>query len=203
MLPTFFLFNAWPLAIGIVSLFYCGECYSSRFPFGTLANLSVVNIYTFYKRESQCRQMMSSTSGFSRSRYLRLIIISSVEVFVTVPMSTFVIVTGTKLGMKPWRSWADTHSHYYVVYQVPGFVWKNIPEVAISLETSRWALNSCALLFFALFGFAVEAREHYHRLYKSLARCIGHPMSTTHGAPHACVLLARSLSWHVLIHCDV
>jgi pheromone a factor receptor len=24
-LPTFFLFSAWPVAIGAVSLFYCGE----------------------------------------------------------------------------------------------------------------------------------------------------------------------------------
>ncbi|KAF8491701.1 pheromone A receptor-domain-containing protein [Russula emetica] len=170
MLPTFFLFNTWPLAIGIVSLFYC-----------------VVNIYTFYKRESQCRQMMSSTFGFSRSRYLRLIAISSVEVFATIPLATVIIAIDAKRGIKPWKSWADTHSHYSVIFQIAGFTWKNIPEVAMSLELYRWLLVLSALLFFALFGFAVEAREHYYRLYKSLARCVGYSMSTgtPHGAPHA------------------
>jgi hypothetical protein len=134
---------------------------------------------------------MSSTSGFSRSRYLRLIAISSVEIFATIPLATFFIAYNVKMGIEPWKSWADTHSHYSVVLQVAGFVWKNVPEVAMDLELYRWSLVLCAFVFFALFGFAVEAREHYYRLYKSLARCVGYSMSTgtPHGAPHACVLL--------------
>ncbi|KAF8484428.1 pheromone A receptor-domain-containing protein [Russula emetica] len=162
MLPTFFLFFAWPLAIGIVSLFYC---------------VTVVNIYTFYKRET----------------------ISSVGVSATIPLVTFFIVSNAKTGIKPWKSWADTHNHYSVVPQIAGFVWKNIPGAAMGLELYRWSLVLCALLFFALFGFAVEAREHYYRLYKLLARCVGYSMSTgtPHGAPHACVLLIRLPYWYV------
>jgi pheromone a factor receptor len=144
--------------------------------------------------------MSSSTSGFSRSRYLRLIAISSVEVSGTIPLATFYIVYGAKNGLKPWKSWADTHSHYSVIVQVPGSAWENVPEAAVGLEMSRWSLVACAFLFFALFGLAAEAREQYHRLYKSLARCIGYSMSTPHGAPHACVLVARSLCWYVPIH---
>jgi len=135
---------------------------------------------------------MSSTSGFSRSRYLRLIAISSVELFATIPFSTYFIVVGAYKGFNPWKSWADVHKHYSVVLQIAGFTWKNTPDVAMSLEISRWSLVACAFIFFALFGFAVEAREHYYGLYKSLARCIGYSKSTPHGAPHACVLLARS-----------
>ena len=190
MLPTFFLFHAWPLVIGIVSLFYCGECPSLCSPYygppGSLV-ITVVNIYTFFKRESQCRQTMLSTSGFSRSRYLRLMAISSVEVFGTVPLATLNIVLDAKRGVRPWKSWADTHSHYSAVYQVAGFVWKNVPALATSLEVYRWSLVACSFLFFALFGFAVEAREHYYRLYKLLARCVGYSTSTPHGAQHTCV----------------
>jgi pheromone a factor receptor len=143
--------------------------------------------------------MMLSTYGFSRSRYLRLMTISLADVFGTIPLATFIIVSYAKGGVDPWKSWADTHRHYSVVIQVAGFVWKNIPEVARSLEVYRWSLVACAFLVFALYGFAVEAREHYYRLYKFLARCIGYSMSTPHGAPHACVL-AYSLCWYALIH---
>jgi pheromone a factor receptor len=156
-----------------------------------------VNIYTFYKREIQCRQMISSTSGFSQSRYLRLIAISSVDVFATVPLATIFIVLDAKEGLKPWKSWADTHSHYSVVPQVAGIVWKNIPTGALGFEIYRWSLVACAFIFFALFGFAVEAREHYYSLYKLLARLVS-TSSASHGTPHAYVV--RSLCRSVLIH---
>ena len=143
--------------------------------------------------------MMSSTSGFSQGRYLRLIAISTVEVFGTIPLATFFIVSNAKSGMGPWKSWADTHSHYSVVYQIAGFVWKNNPTVAMRLEIYRWSLVACAFIFFALFGFAVEACEQYYRLYKLLARCIGYSTSASHGAPHTCVSLA-SLCWYISIY---
>jgi pheromone a factor receptor len=89
-----------------------------------------------------------------------LIAISSVEVFATVPLAAVFIVIDIKAGFKPWKSWADTHSHYSVVQQIPGIVWKNIPGVALGFMIYRWSLVACAFIFFALFGFAVEAREH-------------------------------------------
>ena len=143
---------------------------------------------------------MSSTSGFSQSRYLRLMAISTIEVCGTVPLATFHIVFFAKSGIQPWKSWADTKSQYSVVYQIAGFIWKDLPEAVLGLEVFRWSLVACAFTFFALFGFSREAREHYYRLYKTLARCFGYSMSTPCGAPHACVLLIRSSCWYVPIH---
>ena len=139
--------------------------------------------------------MISSTSGFSQSRYLRLIAIFSVEVFATVPLVIVYMVLDLKMGFEPWKSWADTHRHYSVVDQVPGSAWKNVPEMAMCLEIYRWSLVACAFIFFALFGFAAEAREHYYRLYRSLARRIGTSLSAPHGAPHAYALCCP-----ILIH---
>ncbi len=126
-----------------------------------------------------------------------MIVISSVEVFATIPVATFFIVSDAKAGFIPWKSWADTHNHYSVVYQVPGFVWRNIPGAALGLEVYRWALVASAFIFFSLFGFAAEAREQYYRLYKLLARLVS-TSSALHGAPHAYVV--RSLCRSVLIH---
>jgi pheromone a factor receptor len=142
--------------------------------------------------------MMPSISGFGRSRYLRLIVISSVEVFATVPLSTFFIVDDAKAGIQPWKSWADTHSHYSVVPQIASLVWKNIPDEAVATEMYRWSLVACAFIFFALFGFAAEAREQYYRLYKLLARRISTSSSVPYGTPHTYVVCSQRC--FVLIH---
>jgi pheromone a factor receptor len=126
--------------------------------------------------------------GLSRGRYFRLMAIGAVEVLGTIPLGTYFIVCNAKQGVKPWKSWADTHSNYSEVNQVAGFIWKNIPSVALALEVSRWSLVACAFLFFALFGFADEARLHYRRAYMWLAARLGFPTLPLHGPSHAYVV---------------
>jgi pheromone a factor receptor len=139
-----------------------------------------MSIYAFYKRRQEQLQFISSTD---RGMYLRLMAISVIEILGTIPLGTYYIVIIAKMGFVPWKGWARMHSHD--VEQVAGFIWRNDHVSALSLELFRWSLVGCAFLFFALFGFSCEAREHYYRLYNSLARRIGKSPSTPHGAPHA------------------
>jgi len=140
-------------------------------------------IHAFYKRRRNHMQLISSAS---RGRYLRLMAISFVEILETIPFGTYYIVSNAKMGVIPWKGWAAMH--YSEVEQVAGFIWRDDPVVSLNLELFRWSLVACAFIFFALFGFAGEAREHYFHLYKSLARRIGKSTSTSHGAPLACVV---------------
>lgn len=43
--PTFILFYAWPVAIGTVSFFYCGECPGLPSAFGTLSHWSQPRLF--------------------------------------------------------------------------------------------------------------------------------------------------------------
>jgi pheromone a factor receptor len=147
-------------------------------------------LYAFYKRR---RNHMQLISGYKGGQYLRLMAISAVEMLGVVPLGTFYIVSNAKSGVSPWKGWASMHSHYSEVEQVAGFTWKNVPKMATGLEMFRWSLVACAFLFFALYGFAVEAREQYYRLYKLLTRRIGTSSSGSHEAPHAYVV--RSLCY--------
>jgi Pheromone A receptor len=151
-------------------------------------------ICAFYKRR---RNHMQLISGHNGGQYLRLMAISATDLLGTVPLATFCIVSNAKLGIRPWEGWASMHSHYSEVRQVAGSTWKNVPEAATPLEMFRWSLVACAFVFFALFGFAVEAREQYYRLYKLLARHLSTPFAP-HGAPHAYVV--RSLYCSVPNH---
>ena len=171
---TFVLFSAWPVAIGTVSLFYCGEFLVMPSPSGILSHLSpVMNVYFFYKCDRRFRQLMSSTH-LTRNRYIRLMVISATEIVGTIPLGTVYIVKTAKLGVGPWRGWTFTHEGYSAVYQIPASVWKNDSYNVFALEMFRWSLVLCAFLFFALFGFANEARQQYRRVYTAIASRIGY-----------------------------
>ena len=106
------------------------------------------------------------------------------------------------MGVTPWISWADTHSHYSEVFQIPSFIWKDDPKLAIGLEIFRWSLVVCAFVFFALFGFAEEARRDYRRVYTSLASRVGYSTFTIPGSSHACVIhvgLFKPIKAHLFV----
>jgi pheromone a factor receptor len=133
--------------------------------------------------------MISSSHGLSRGRYLRLMALSATEIFGTIPLGTYLIVSSAKAGVRPWESWADMHRHYSEVIQVPSIVWKNDPSMANGVEMFRWSIVACAFTFFAFFGFADEARQHYRRVYMSLASRIGQSTTfTLHESSHVCVV---------------
>jgi pheromone a factor receptor len=111
--------------------------------------------------------------------------IAAVEICGTIPLGTFFIVYNARNGVTPWISWADTHSNYSQVDQVAAFIWKNDPGTAIGFEVFRWSTVYCAFVFFALFGFADEARQHYRRVYTTLASRIGYSTFTLQKSSHA------------------
>jgi pheromone a factor receptor len=143
----------------------------------------------FYKRQRQLNELMLASPGLSRGRYLRLMAIGAIEVLGTIPLGTYFIVAYVKDGVNPWKGWAYTHSDYSEVEQVAGFIWENEPSFAQRIAIYRWSLVACAFIFFALFGFADEARMNYRRVYTSLASRIGYSTFTLHGSSsHGCVI---------------
>ena len=139
-----------------------------------------------YKRQSQFRQLMSSSQGFNSGLYFRLMALSSTEILGTIPIGTYFIVNNANGGVGPWESWASMHRHYSEVNQVPGLLWKSYPPDALGLEMYRWLLVVCAFIFFAFFGFAEEARQNYRRAYTSLTR--RYPKSSLQGSSYVCVV---------------
>jgi pheromone a factor receptor len=124
-----------------------------------------MTIYTLYKHNRQFNQILSSFHGLTRGRYIRLMVLFSAEMLGIIPLGTYFMVSNAKMGVKPWKSWADTHSHYSVVVQVPSSVWKKDSNFAVELEFFRWSVVACAFNFFILLGTTDEARQHYRLLY--------------------------------------
>jgi pheromone a factor receptor len=144
----------------------------------------VMNIYLFYTRERRFREIMSATPGLTRNRYIRLMAVSAADIMGTIPLASFYLVKDVQDGIVRWKGWADTHEDYSAVYQIPASIWKNDPDGVLALEMFRWSLVLCAFLFFALFGFADEARRHYRCVYTSIVNRIGHSTSVLQRSSH-------------------
>jgi pheromone a factor receptor len=136
-------------------------------------------------------QLMTSSQGLNRGRYIRLMALASIEILGTIPIGTYILVSNSG-GVTPYR-WASVHSHYSEVYQIPSVVWKNNSTWTTGLEMFRWLLVACAFIFFAFFGFADDARQHYRLVYTSLARRLGYPTSTLRGSSHVPVCVVHLL----------
>jgi hypothetical protein len=167
---TFVLFSGWPVVIGIISLFYCGGYLALPSPFCPAAHLSTVgSIYQLYRHQSLFSEARSSNSSQNRGFYIRLVLLSTIEMCGTVPLASYYIALDISEGITKWN-WTDVHSDYSRIPQIPTIEWKNNPKAVIALEMFRWSLVLCAFLFFAFFGLAKEAKQHYRCLYRWLAR---------------------------------
>jgi hypothetical protein len=141
--------------------------------FSPAAHLStVMNIYQLYKRGRQLKEI-SSSPDLNRSLYIRLMILSSIQMIVMVPLGSYWISFAVKLGIRKWVSWADTHRDHNQIEQIPSILWKHNADLLVMLELSRWALVLGAFVSFAFFGLAGEARARYRRVYKRVVRHIG------------------------------
>ncbi|KAK1225163.1 a-factor receptor [Marasmius sp. AFHP31] len=148
-LPAYFLYFMWPIVLGSVSLVY-----------------SCLNLRSFYIRRLQFAQFMNSNTSMNMSRYLRLMILSVVDILFTIPLGAYVVYIGTHgVDLQPWISWDETHFNWLRVVQVPAFIWRNDASFQISIELNRWLSVFCAFLFFALFGFASEAKKNYRTAF--------------------------------------
>jgi len=97
------------------------------------------------------------------SRYFRLMALAMCDILFTTPLAIFNIWLNVTLApMGPWVSWEDTHFDYGRVVRYPAILWRRSHILVISVESTRWAAPLCAIVFFAFFGLADEAKKNYH-----------------------------------------
>ena len=117
-----------------------------------------------YKRERQLKESLSCNPSLNHSRYLRLMALSGVEILGTIPSGLLVMATNLKIGHAARTSWAELHGHYFSINGFPSSEWSAF-SYAFMFEFYCWLLVLCAFTFFAFFGLADEARQHYRLGY--------------------------------------
>ncbi|TDL21548.1 STE3-domain-containing protein [Rickenella mellea] len=150
--PTYLITSSWPLVLGLIGIIY---------------GISVIRI-TFRKRRG-LNEILTRES-IPRHRYNRLVL------FACVPMCIVVIVTNLTLEtVFPYKGWADTHADYSRVNQIPSILWRAYPRLAFTIETSRWFLVLCSIVFkfFGFFGFSGEAMTAYQKAFWTVVGYVG------------------------------
>jgi len=100
--------------------------------------------------------------------------LAGIEVLCTVPLASFVIYLNlTVNSVQAYVSWDYAHADFSFVDQIPSVVWKADQMGVVSIELSRWFTILCAVVFFAFFGFADEARRNYQLVFVSVAKRVG------------------------------
>ncbi|KAF8963261.1 STE3-like pheromone receptor [Flammula alnicola] len=156
-LPAYFLYFMWPVVFGAISFVF-----------------SAMTLRSFWIRRVQFNQLITSNSSMSISRYLRLVLLALIDMMCTLPLGIYSIYIGNKgVGLAPWISWEDTHFNFSRVALVPALIWRSDPSFQTSMELSRWLPVVCAFLFFALFGFAAEAKKHYKLAFWAVMKVFG------------------------------
>jgi len=145
-----------PIAIGLVS--------------GTYA---VLSIRAFYRSRAQSKELFSLHSGLTNSRYIRLMALAATDLISSVPVSLFLIIDNSVLGLAPWTSWDYDHAELSQVSPVSAPVLQSMDAFASNVELTRWLCVACALVFFAFFGFSSEARKHYNSAISSVRKHVG------------------------------
>ncbi|KAJ6542964.1 pheromone A receptor-domain-containing protein [Mycena capillaripes] len=159
------LFHLPPVLVGAVSAVYC-----------------VLSIKSFYQSRSQFKELLSANKNLNLNRYIRLMCLASTDLLCTIPLGIWVLWVNAKyIGLSPWISWADTHSNFSRVQQIPGIFWRSDVYTVASLETTRWVTVGAAFLFFAYFGFADEAIKNYRSAFYSVAKRVGYTHASMSG----------------------
>ncbi|KAI0066203.1 fungal pheromone STE3G-protein-coupled receptor [Artomyces pyxidatus] len=154
--PTYPLFYAWPIALGLVS-----------------AGYGVATMYTFIRHRRDIHNVGSDTAmesfRLNKSLYTRLMILCCVDVTLTLPIASYIIYASTRNAYQPWVSWGFLHADFTHIYTLTASFWRT-PQVWAVVEVSRWSNTLNAFVFFALFGLAQEAHLHYSLVYKYAKR---------------------------------
>jgi hypothetical protein len=127
----------------------------------------------FLKRRAEFNAVVSKSSALTINRYFRLMLLATVEICCTIPISSYFLYTDTFHLLTPWISWSNIHFNFSRVDLIPAVLWRSNHAQLVAVELSRWVLPLCSILFFALFGFAEEAQRHYRMFYCWIAKKSG------------------------------
>ncbi|KAJ7908598.1 pheromone A receptor-domain-containing protein [Mycena leptocephala] len=98
-------------------------------------------------------EVLSPHKNLTPSRFLRLTGLALATLFLTIPLGLLnIAANATAAALSTQRSlWTASETNH------------------LAVELARWMGPACALTFFALFGVAEEAREHYMRAFTAVS----------------------------------
>lgn len=133
---------------------------------GQIANSSAVALRFFLRRRLEFNTLLkNSNSGLDRGHYIRLMLLSSSDLFISLPLEIYYFVAYAQ-ALLPWTSWADIHLDWSYVgrYKVAAYVTST--ATFCSVVFIRYLPPLLAFIVFLYFGVSDEAVSDYLRLLR-------------------------------------
>ncbi|PWZ01478.1 pheromone receptor a1 [Testicularia cyperi] len=124
---------------------------------------SALSFRWFWIRRRQFQAVLASNaSSLNKSRYIRMLALTAVDMVIFFP----IYIVGISLSLKtytllPYDSWAQVHAGFNRVESLPAFVVEQQTQSMVNLILSRWVGPVAAITFFVMFGMGHEARQVY------------------------------------------
>ncbi|KAJ7346180.1 fungal pheromone STE3G-protein-coupled receptor, partial [Mycena albidolilacea] len=155
-LPTYFLSFTAPLLLSFGSAVYCA--------------LSVIEMSA---SRTNFAEALSGHRNLTPSRFLRLHGLALATLFLTLPLDLLNVAANATLTALVTRVSGDAAPFSFnVVARIPRALWAASESAHAAVELGRWIAPVCAILFFAFFGLAAEARTHYARGFTVLSNAL-------------------------------
>ncbi|KAI0035538.1 STE3-like pheromone receptor, partial [Vararia minispora EC-137] len=151
---TWLIFYPWPFVVTVVACIFGGLAY-----------------WHLRRRALQAQEFESSNRAINSARYQRLLSMTAVVLTFTLIVGIGALWTYAQLPLQPQITWAEVHADYDDIVVVPRALMTSTQ--LFGLEMQRWAAVISALVFFAFFGLADEARLHYRKAYTTLCSVTG------------------------------
>lgn len=125
------------------------------------------------RRRRDLKELLSSTNtGISADRYIRLMVLSCIDITFGLPMGFYNLVEPLK-NIRPWISWDDVHSNWSRIGFVREFLLDQDPRSKLNLNLSIAVYVVYGFIFFGLFAFGNEARSSYKDMYYAVLKPFG------------------------------
>jgi pheromone a factor receptor len=141
-------------------------------PWNTLTgSLSGLNMYRIWTRGRQVKSIISSSTGSpSYNHYIRLFMLSSIDMLFTIPFNIWWFTTYFQVPILPWPGWKYIHSDWSNILRLTTAELRANPHLLYQVEISRWICVFYGFIFFVFFGVTAEARKHYASPWQTVSK---------------------------------
>ncbi|KAJ6550802.1 fungal pheromone STE3G-protein-coupled receptor, partial [Mycena vulgaris] len=146
-LPTSFISSALPMILSVGSGLYFFLCQRA-----------------FAASRASLAEGLSEHKNLTATRFMRLSGLAFTVLFFTLPFALLTIATNATASQLSTRVSGDVAPFdFAVIARIPRSLWAADDSNRTAVELTRWLGPAYALVFFAFFGLAEEARANYRR----------------------------------------
>jgi Pheromone A receptor len=154
-----------PLVLSTVSIVFACMSHSSLLAHHTYVFCLALALRHFMlRRISFAAHLQTSNSALTTSRYLRLMLMSAMQMVWSVTVTSYTLwFTTISIPMRPWTNWADVHSDWL---RIDTYATVFTPQIVITTYYILWwTIPASTIIFVGFFAFGRDAVGEYKRCF--------------------------------------